>query len=94
MSRCETCQHYENHPTSLTCYCHYSNVSWKRWSAKVRKPYEIRCEYKKKEFTCNDCKGHNVNKALILSSSEGTMVCKKCIDKHSREEAEAKLNEE
>ncbi len=101
MSKCQTCEHFTYRagisiglqkatgvtgPTRPTCYCGFSGINWERYSAEIRKPRGIKCEYAAKKFTCNDCgQTKSTTGALIISSASGTMVCKKCMERKREE---------
>jgi len=95
MSKCESCEHFEykagissslqkisgitGHPTSATCYCILVGWSWRRYSAEIKKPRGIKCEYSMKEMHCTKCAKLLKNSNDIwLKITKDTFICKKC----------------
>lgn len=105
MGKCQTCEHFSywagvsiglqkivgrSGLTRPTCSCSFAGFVWERYGAEIRKPKGIKCEYKTRKFTCVYCgKTKSTAGAYITSAVNGTMVCKKCLDKQ-RKEREAK----
>ena len=92
--KCQTCQHYEYHagvapsltrrlgrtmPSEPTCYCHHAGVSWRRYSATVRKPNGIPCDYKIGEMICTEC-GKQLKKSsdAWMVITRKSYICKAC----------------
>jgi len=102
MAKCQTCDYYSYHagvaptlakmigntslPNRPTCYCRFANVAWERYSAEVRKPRGIPCDYKIKKMTCTDCgkelKNHR-DAYMVLTPT--AYICKKCMSKEKLE---------